>query len=405
MTTLEAERPQAPQDDDLAGPVTQAGPEPVTGAAVLDEARAFLARFASWPSEAALTAATLWAAHCHATDGDRVLVFGSTPRLAILSDEPGCGKTRVLELLELLIPRPVRCSNPTAPGLTRVINDSRATILCDEIDRLFGKGKGKQDVQAVLNAGYRRGSSVLTAAGATATFGPVGLAGMGATFSTSPDLLPTYQRSVVIWMRKPDPGAMPEDFRDRLHAPVGQAIRDAMGEWAHSQALSLYGTWPDLPDGIHGRDADIWEPLLSVADVAGGPWPEMARAACCEIALGAGGNPSAIPPGARLLADLAVIWTGDKLPTSVIVERLLALPGGIWARMWPDPVSGAREMAALLRAYKVSPRKVWHGGKALQGYVRGDFLALWPAPSDTPEPSGADDSFRPSAYPAHAITA
>ena len=43
----------------------------------------------------------LWAAHAHVADA-----FESTPRLALLSPEPGSGKTRAQEVLELLVPRP-----------------------------------------------------------------------------------------------------------------------------------------------------------------------------------------------------------------------------------------------------------------------------------------------------------
>jgi hypothetical protein len=86
------------------------------GARILDETRSFTGRFCSLPSAEALDAVTLWIAHCHAADSDRRLVFASTPRLAILSDTPGSGKTRLLEVIEMLVPRPVRCTNPTAPA-------------------------------------------------------------------------------------------------------------------------------------------------------------------------------------------------------------------------------------------------------------------------------------------------
>ena len=64
------------------------------GAAALDEALAFIARFCVLPVEHAYTAATLWAAHAWTLDA-----FDSTPRLAFLSPEPGSGKTRALEVI------------------------------------------------------------------------------------------------------------------------------------------------------------------------------------------------------------------------------------------------------------------------------------------------------------------
>ena len=37
---------------------------------------------------------------------------------------------------------------------------------------------------------------------------------------------------------------------------------------------------PVMPDGITDRPADVWEPLLAVADAAGGDWPQTGRFAC-----------------------------------------------------------------------------------------------------------------------------
>ena len=62
----------------------------------------FLLAYVVFPSAAAAVAVTLWAAHSHA--GRRVRV---DPRLALLSPESGSGKTRVLEVLELLCPGPM----------------------------------------------------------------------------------------------------------------------------------------------------------------------------------------------------------------------------------------------------------------------------------------------------------
>ena len=38
-----------------------------------------------------------------------------------------------------------------------------------------------------------------------------------------------------------------------------------------------------MPDGVEDRDADVWEPLLAVADLAGGHWPNTARVAAVTV--------------------------------------------------------------------------------------------------------------------------
>jgi hypothetical protein len=63
----------------------------------------FTGRFVSYPSEAAHIAVVLWCVHTHLMD-----CWESTPRLAFLSPEPGSGKTRALEITELLVPTQCR---------------------------------------------------------------------------------------------------------------------------------------------------------------------------------------------------------------------------------------------------------------------------------------------------------
>lgn len=49
------------------------------------------------------------------------------------------------------------------------------------------------------------------------------------------------------------------------------------------------------------RSAEIWEPLLAIADTVGGHWPDTARGACRHFVLDTG--PSITSLGVRLLAD------------------------------------------------------------------------------------------------------
>jgi hypothetical protein len=124
------------------------------GAALLREVEAFLKRFIAFPSEAAAVAVTLWAAHAHAVDS-----YDSTPRLALLSPEPGSGKTRTLECLELLTPRPMLNLNASVAAIFRTIDKARPTLLLDEADAIFtsrGRDDTNEDLRALLNSGHRR---------------------------------------------------------------------------------------------------------------------------------------------------------------------------------------------------------------------------------------------------------
>lgn len=184
---------------------------PAAAWGLLDHVETFLRRFVAYPSEAARVAAVLWVGHAHLLD-----CFESTPRLAHLSPEPGSGKTRALEALEPLVPRPLHAINATPAALFRSVSDDAGTptILFDEIDTVFGpKAKDNEEVRGMLNAGHRRGA---TPCAASARYRPptefpaycaVALAGLG----DMPDTI--MSRSVVIRMRRRSPTEKVEPFR------------------------------------------------------------------------------------------------------------------------------------------------------------------------------------------------
>ena len=41
--------------------------------------------------------------------------------------------------------------------------------------------------------------------------------------------------------------------------------------------MAILDSYPELPPAITDRNADVWEPLITVGDVFGGKWPELAR--------------------------------------------------------------------------------------------------------------------------------
>ena len=74
-------------------------------------------------------AVALWIIHAHSFEP----AFHS-PRLAITSPTPRCGKSSLLRCIGRLAPRPLATSNISAPALFRVIEKAKPTLLVDEID-------------------------------------------------------------------------------------------------------------------------------------------------------------------------------------------------------------------------------------------------------------------------------
>ena len=78
----------------------------------------------------------------------------------------------------------------------------------------------------------------------------------------------------------------------------------------------------------------MWEPLLAIADAAGGDWPTRARAACVEL-VNAAKEEDKASLGIRLLTDLRdqVFCGSDRMPTAVIRDMLNSLEDATLGRL------------------------------------------------------------------------
>jgi hypothetical protein len=346
-----------------------------SGAALLGDVAAFCGKYIAYPSEHAQLAHTLWIAHTHL-----MLAWDSTPRLALLSPEPGSGKTRILEVSELLVPNAVEAVNMSSAYLFRRINseDGLPTILYDEVDALFGgKSQTAEEIRALLNAGHRRGAMVgrCVVHGKTVkteespAFCAVALAGLGFL----PDTL--MSRSVIIRMRRRAPTEQVEPFRRRNAEPEGHALRQRLQRWAASVVSTIGSARPAMPPEITDRAADCWEPLFAVADTAGGHWPDIARvAAVALVASSREANPSM---GIRLLDDCRTAFQqDDRLPTEQLLYRLHELPEAPWNSI-KGKLLDDRGLAGRLRRYEIRPKTVRIGDHTPRGYERTDFVDAW----------------------------
>jgi hypothetical protein len=120
--------------------------EPERGDHLLDEVVGFLRRYVVI-GEAELDSLALWVLHTHAFSAAE-----ATPYLAISSAEKACGKTRLLETLELLVSKPWLTGRVTPAVLTRKVDAEEPTLLLDESDAAFGGEKEYAEVRGRLEA-------------------------------------------------------------------------------------------------------------------------------------------------------------------------------------------------------------------------------------------------------------
>jgi hypothetical protein len=145
--------------------------------------------------------------------------------------------------------------------------------------------------------------------------------------------------------------------------------------WAKAVWPNGIESWPDLPVEIQDRDADIWEPLIAIADELGGDWPAAARAAAVTLVTAAKDREQSF--GIRLLSDLhKVFGERDQMPTAAILEALFGIEEAPWGDLKGKPLD-PRGLARQLKQYDVKPEVLWFGTKQERGYRASDFAEAW----------------------------
>lgn len=350
------------------------------GDRLLDDVQTFLKRFVAYPNPEAAVAHTLWIAHTWLME-----VWESTPRIAFLSPEPGSGKSRALEVTEPLVPRPIHAVNTTPAYLFRKVSDEAGppTILYDEIDTVFGpKAKDNEDTRGMLNAGHRKGA---TAGRCTSRDGvivteelpaycAVALAGL----DDLPDTI--MSRAVVVRMRRRAPHERVEPWRLRINGAEAVRLAGRIGAWSESvkDSLAEGDYWPEMPAGIEDRDADVWEALLAVADLAGGHWPATARDAAVSMVTASKERPLSL--GVLLLSDIRAVFDTlgkERLTTESLLFGLADLDESPWATIRKGEPLDSRGLSQRLQKYGIGPKAHRQDAAVFKGYSRTQFEDAW----------------------------
>jgi hypothetical protein len=327
---------------------------------VLDELDELLARFVRFPTVETRAAVVLWVLHCHALEA-----FESTPRLALISPEKGSGKTRTLELLALVVPTPIHAVSMSAAALYRVVADRQPTLLLDEADTYLGHTVAKQheDIRGLINAGHRRGAMTyrgeVSGKAVSVVEFPAFAACALASIGDLPDTI--LDRSVIVVMKRRAPHEHIEPFRERLVRPQAEGLRERLAEWAAFNLDELREAWPEMPPGIVDRAADVWEPLVAIADAAGGRWPTLAREAAMEINKERAERDPSL--GVQLLSDCRDVFDEkevDRMTSEALVAALVDLEESPWGDLRGKPLD-VRGLARRLRKNRLPPKPFWKG--------------------------------------------
>lgn len=366
------------------GPQPPAEPPRETGA-LLDDVAALLRRFIVFRDDDQLVTVALWIAHSHSIDA-----AWQTPYLSVLSAEKRSGKTRLLEVLHGLCARAEHASGASEAGLFQLVDQSKPTLLIDEVDAIFGSNTERTEaLRGVINSGNRRGATVIRGDKTGEprryrTFCPKVLAGIET--GRLPDTI--RDRSIQIILRRKRPDAKVDRYLWRDVGADVIAMHDALAVWATAHAEPLAAARPDLPTQLDDRAAEGWEPLLAIADLAG--WGQRARSAA--LALAGEHEDDDESRGVRLLRDIRSVFTTAAISSADLATALNALDESPWGAWHDGGGLNQRDLARLLKPYEIRSKVVRIDDGTPRGFRREQFADAWSRYVDAHEANQAQQA-------------
>jgi hypothetical protein len=351
-------------------PQIEPWPHKVDGAKLLDDIADIIRRHVIMPPHAA-EAIALWVVHTHLFE--RFLI---SPRLAIRSATKQCGKTTTLDIIGRVVRRPLPTVNTTPAAMFRIIESDQPTLLIDEADTFLNDS---EELRGMVNAGHRQGGCVLRVEGdqhetrAFTTYTPCAIAAIGSLPGTVMD------RSVVVDLARRKPNEKIEAFRLDRTVALDEIARRIV-RWAEDNADAIGALDPETPPTLFNRDADNWRPLFQIADVAGGEWPQRARAA----ALSGAPDLDEVSLLELLLGDIGDIFDAmpddlldpkaKRISSAEMIEKLCEIEPRPWSEFGKSGKAITQnKLARQLKPLGIAPQNIRSGDDVVRGYFRHQF--------------------------------
>lgn len=320
----------------------------------------FMRRFVAFTNDDHAPVLGLWILHTWAFDAAY-----ATPYIYVTSAEKQSGKTRLIEVLNLLARNPLVASSVSASSIYRVIESTRPTMFIDEVDAIFDGGRANEDLRNILNSGYKHNGSVLrTVPGKDggevmpfSTWAPKLLAGIDN--AGMPDTIADRCIRIVLKRKRKDQEV--ERFMYRTVEADAKEIRDAIEKWTAHNLEKIAATEPRVIEEISDRAFEIAEPLLQIAACAT-TWTKPARAALTAL-LKQEERPLSLP--AQVLQTARTIMqntNADRITSATLADAM---------------DMSAKRVGVLLAPYGITPQTIRTPNNTLKGYHRRDFEDAW----------------------------
>lgn len=349
-----------------AGAGRAAGNDP----ALIPDLVKFIGRYVVM-TDAQKTVIATYVIHTHISEACQ-----QTPYVFIHSPEPECGKSRLMEVMELLVARPWMIVNPSDAVLFRKVHASTPTLLWDEIDTVFSPKAAQynEEKRGMCDQGHRRHGRVPRFVGDKVVeftvYCPKVFAGIG----TLPDTL--SRRSIPISLKRRAPDEFVEDFILADVEPEARGLTGRIERWVIKHGDTAASTRPtEIPETISDRMKEGCFSLFAIADLLGAG--DELRKALEEILTGDRLD-GAQTMRMRLLTDLRLIFAGEFrkkgtarqfMSTDALLERLRSIEESPWDTYYGRGLE-AKDVADLLRQYELHPRLVNEKGVRARGYRR-----------------------------------
>jgi hypothetical protein len=330
-------------------------------------------------------------------------IFDRFPHLCVTSPDKRCGKSRLLEVLQQIVPEPHSSVSISPAALYRVIEEMRPTFLLDEQGGLIRRGSETAELfRELLNGGISKGATVTRCTGPNrektkrySIYAPKVFA-----LIDRPDGV-TADRCLLIGLVKKTEEETVKRFLTREVEPVGRALQEKLAGWAisnHDRAAKLYGEVEPFKID-NDRMAELLMPLQAVLLAAAGA-EELAQLE--EWAQGISERDQeqeAQSTGVRLLDCCRALFRqhkADFLSTAFLLDELRKMPEEAWGRYHQGRPLSDEALAKQLRKYSIVPGKNRQEGVEVRGYFRAAFKDAWTRfvpPGATATLGPADKSF------------
>ncbi|MBV9294296.1 MAG: DUF3631 domain-containing protein [Acidobacteriaceae bacterium] len=369
-------------------PLDDACQQPVDGGELLGNLRKAILKFVHLDQDQA-TIVALWILFSWIFDK----VAETNPFLRVVSPLPNCGKSTLLKVLRHLCRASWLVASSTRSAFTRKAQTARFTFLLDEADAFLQENEQFRNVLDGASDPDTANVAVSEKLGdqwhptTIDCYVPMAIASIKLLYGMNT----VEQRSIHIWLKRTTQAERKAltKARQRTLKAEFTPLTQQCARWATDNASALAGCYPEL-DFEDGRDEDVWQPIVAIADHIQPSLGKQVR----DIAKAMIGTTSDTKEtlAIKLLGDIKVLFDvkrgqqpkdlADKYKSETLCKDLAAMDGRPWHAMSTGKGRESKaidqnRLARMLKDFGIAPHNIRINNDTPKGYKRKYFEDVW----------------------------